>query len=212
MVIIILIFWPKSDKLLAIIGQNLILEMTKNDTKNALIIGQKQGLPVYSSNPSIPDPESIKKSKRIRVGDEKRGFVIDNSTGEVLSIGGMGFYEFEEVDNTRFVKLFLDGVKQAAGLSKAGIALFELIYRQVQNNPNTDKVEFSFYLATQYIPSLTDRTYRRGLRELLDREFLFRSPADGVFFVNIRYMFNGDRLAFVKGYKRKVDKAKLTEK
>jgi hypothetical protein len=26
---------------------------------------------------------------------------------------------------------------------------------------------------------------------------------EGVFFVNIRYMFNGDRLAFVKGYQRK---------
>jgi hypothetical protein len=35
---------------------------------------------------------------------------------------------------------------------------------------------------------------------LLDREFLLRSTADGVFFVNIRYMFNGDRLAFVKAY------------
>lgn len=33
----------------------------------------------------------------------------------------MGFYEFEEVDNTRFVKLFLEGVKQATGLSKAGL-------------------------------------------------------------------------------------------
>jgi hypothetical protein len=34
----------------------------------------------------------------------------------------------------------------------------------------------------------------------LDKEFLFRSPEDGTFFVNIRYMFNGDRLAFVKAY------------
>jgi hypothetical protein len=39
------------------------------------------------------------------------------------------------------------------------------------------------------------------LRELLEKEFLFRSPYDGTFFVNIRFMFNGDRLAFVKGYK-----------
>jgi ornithine carbamoyltransferase len=31
-------------------------------------------------------------------------------------------------------------------------------------------------------------------------EFLYRSPSDGVFFVNIRFMFNGDRLAFVKSY------------
>jgi hypothetical protein len=31
---------------------------------------------------------------------------------------------------------------------------------------------------------------------------------EGVFFVNIRYMFNGDRLAFVKEYGRKADKLK----
>jgi hypothetical protein len=34
----------------------------------------------------------------------------------------------------------------------------------------------------------------------LKKEFLYRSPWDGTFFVNIRYMFNGDRLAFVKAY------------
>jgi hypothetical protein len=35
---------------------------------------------------------------------------------------------------------------------------------------------------------------------LLEKEFLFRSPSEGAFFVNIRFMFNGDRLAFVKSY------------
>jgi hypothetical protein len=48
---------------------------------------------------------------------------------------------------------------------------------------------------------LNDRTYLRGLRELLQKEFLYRSPEDvGTFFVNIRFMFKGDRLAFVKAY------------
>lgn len=65
--------------------------------------------------------------------------------------------------------------------------MFELIYRQVQDTPNTDKVELSFYLATKKINGLTERTYQRGVRELLDRGFLFRSPSDRVFFVNIRY-------------------------
>ena len=32
------------------------------------------------------------------------------------------------------------------------------------------------------------------------RNSSFRSPSDGVFFVNIRFMFNGDRLAFVRSY------------
>jgi len=42
--------------------------------------------------------------------------------------------------------------------------------------------------------------FRRGRRELLEKEFLYRSTTDGVFFINIRYMFNGDRLAFVRTY------------
>jgi hypothetical protein len=38
---------------------------------------------------------------------------------------------------------------------------------------------------------------------LLDRDFLFRTPWEGTYFINVRYLFNGDRLAFVKGYQRK---------
>ena len=52
-------------------------------------------------------------------------------------------------------------------------------------------------------------TYYEGLRELLEKEFIFRTPYDGMFFVNIRFMFNGDRLAFVKGYKLKQDQPEL---
>jgi hypothetical protein len=44
-----------------------------------------------------------------------------------------------------------------------------------------------------------------GLRELLD--FLSRRPSPSLSFVNSRFMFNGDRLAFVKGYK--LDKISL---
>ena len=58
------------------------------------------------------------------------------------------------------------------------------------------------------ISGMKKTTYYDGLRELLKKEFLFRSPWDGVFFVNIRYMFNGDRLAFVKAYHMKGSKGK----
>ena len=33
-----------------------------------------------------------------------------------------------------------------------------------------------------------------------EKEFLYRSTSDGVFFINIRFMFNGNRLAFVRTY------------
>ncbi len=73
----------------------------------------------------------------------------------------------------------------------------------MQGHPGQDEVKLSFYSASEQMKSLTERTYQRGLRELLNKEFLYRSPVDGVFYVNIRFMFNGDRLAFVKGYQRK---------
>lgn len=177
--------------------------MTENSQNNPAIIGEKKGVPIYKVNPSVPDPDSISKKKKVRYGDDQKGFIVDNGSGEILSVGGAGFYEFEEVDDTRFVKLFLAGVKQAAELSKSGLTLFEIVYKELQKNVGEDKVMLSYYSASDQVEGLTERTYQRGLRELLNKEFLYRSPSDGVFFVNIRFMFNGDRLAFVKGYRRK---------
>lgn len=174
--------------------------MTENHQTSAEVIRQKRGVPVYTTNPSIPAKDDISRYRRTRIGTEQRGLVIDGGTGELLGRGGAYAYQFEEVDKERFVKLFLSGLKQAAGLSKAGLAVFEVVYQQIRENPNSDQVQLSFYRASQQIRELNDRTYQRGLRELLDKEFLFRSPEDGTFFVNIRYMFNGDRLAFVKAY------------
>ena len=127
-----------------------------------------------------------------------QSMIVDSSTGEIKGLGGVGFWWEEEVDSSRFVKLFLDGIKQAAGLSKAGMQVFELVYRELRCNPGSDEIKLNLYVAKDH--GLADRTYQRGVRELLEKEFLYRSPSDGVFFVNIRFMFNGDRLAFVKTY------------
>ena len=94
--------------------------MSEFSQKSKGIIGEKQGVPIYRYNPSIPNPASISKQKKVRYGDEKKGFVLDQDSGEIISVGGAAFYQYEEVDDTRFVKLFLAGIKQAAGLSKSG--------------------------------------------------------------------------------------------
>ena len=85
--------------------------MSENSQNNPAIIGEKQGVPIYKVNPSVPDANSISKRKKVQYGNEQKGFIVDSGSGELLSVGGAGFYEFEEVDNTKFVKLFLAGVK-----------------------------------------------------------------------------------------------------
>lgn len=167
--------------------------MTTVTKKGAVF--EKRGWPIYEKNPSIPEEGSIKKLKRHRLGNEQQGMLINDSTGEILGQGSAVTYEWEEVDKERFVKLFLAGLQQASGLTKGGMALFEIVYNQLRDRPKQDTVTLSLHSS-----GLNRGTYYRGLKELLERGFLYRSQYDGTFFVNIRYMFNGDRLAFVKAY------------
>lgn len=163
-------------------------------------ISTKRGFPVYRTNPSVPSSGGgmATRTKRFHVPGGKASVIVDHSSGEIKGLGGMGFWWEEEVDSTRFVKLFLDGIKQAAGLSKTGMQVFEMVYLQMRASPGTDEIKLNLYVAKDH--GISDRTYQRGVRELLEKEFLYRSPSDGVFFVNIRFMFNGDRLAFVRSY------------
>jgi hypothetical protein len=195
-----LIFWPLCDKSLSEYGQKQGRKMTEKDQNADLIVRQKRGVSVYSSNPSIPAKDGLTRRRQKRIGNEQKGLVIDGGTGEIFGRGAAVIYEWEEVDQERFVKLFIGGIKKASGLSKIGLSIFEVVYQQMRESPNTDKVELNFDLAAESIRGLNDRTYRRGLRELLDHEILYRSRSDGVFYVDIQCMFNGDRLAFVKGY------------
>lgn len=169
--------------------------------KDKALVGKTRwGDPIYTINPSVPDKQGIVTKRKSKIGNDRRGIIINDGTGEILGDGSATYYEFEEVDSERFVKLYLAGVKKAADLSKAGLSVFEWIYMQVMESPNTDRVNLS--VDDPGIP-LARTTFYRGLRELLDRDFLFRTPWEGTYFINVRYLFNGDRLAFVKGYQRK---------
>ena len=184
--------------------QKIGQKMHKDDHKSSLVVDERYGVRVYQTNPSIPSAQEIKRGKRTQIGNDHKGLVVNNGNGEILGHGVAVAYEWEEVDKERFVKLYLAGLKQAAGLSKAGLAVFEIVYNQVRERPGQDSVPLDAHSS-----GLHAVTYRRGLRELLEKEFLFRSPNPGLFFVNIRFMFNGDRLAFVKGYTVKKDQPTL---
>jgi hypothetical protein len=167
--------------------------MSKNPTEESPTSAY-YGVAIHNSNPSVMPVGHITKPSRRKIGTDQKGLVIDGH-GEILGAGVAVSYEFEEVDKERFVKLYLAGLKQAVGLSKAGLAVFQIVYDQLRNKKENDMV----YMVAAG-SGLSRPTYHRGLRELLEREFLYRSPNPTGFWVNIKYMFNGNRIAFVKGY------------
>lgn len=146
-------------------------KMNKDDQTSKHAVDERYGVKVYQSNPSIPSEAEIKRSKRAQIGTDMRGLVVDTGSGEILGHGGAIAYEWEEVDKERFVKLYLAGLKQAAGLSKAGLAVFETVYKQVRERPGQDTVPLDSYSS-----SLHPVTYRRGLRELLEKNFCSEAP------------------------------------
>src|ERR1700712_2288563 len=94
-------------------SQNAEGNMAEGGQNGAAVVSHRKGIPIYETNPSVPQKGDISRSRRKQIGDEHKGLVIDDGSGEVLGPGTAVAYEWEEVDAERFVKLFLSGLKQA---------------------------------------------------------------------------------------------------
>lgn len=173
----------------------------KKDDENSLT---RRGKVIYKTNPSVtggfPIAMKTKTPKNMAAA-----YMVAPGTGEVIAKGAFGFIEEYEVDEAQFVKIYLDGVRQYGQLSKAGALLFELVYREMSGRAGKDKdtVMLNHFLALDWKPDISKRTFERGMSELLDKGFLFRSVAADVYFVNIRFMFNGNRQTVIKSYRIK---------
>ena len=172
----------------------------ETDTKPTLT---RRGKAIYETNPSVAGTFPV----RISQGKQAKGqeaYMIAPDTGEVIASGTFGFIEEKEVDNEQFVKVYLDGIKQFAQLSKAGALIFELVYKEISglSGKDRDTVTLNYFLAQKWRDDIAKRTYERGMNELLEKEFLYRSVVADTYFVNVRFMFNGDRLAVVRTFHR----------
>lgn len=164
-----------------------------------MVLGERKGIPIYAKNPSIPSLGELRtRPHQMQIAKGKDAMIISGSTGELLGKSMVAFMHSEEVDQTRFVKVFLDGVKHIAGLTKSGLSVFETVYAQARENANADQIILSAYHGKQ--AGLSERTFYRGLRDLLEKEILYASPTENVYFLNIRYLFNGNRLHFINSY------------
>jgi len=167
---------------------------------------KRRGFPIYETNPSVGRfPVRIKRSD-VKAGQSV--YMVAPGTGEIIGRGAFGFVAEEEVDSEEFVKVYLEGVRKYGELKKAGTLIFEFVYRELSGKEAKDKdtVMLNYLLAKRWKSNLTERTYFRGMNELLAKEFLYRTMAADVYFVNVRFMFNGDRLILAKSYRRKQPK------
>lgn len=156
----------------------------------------------YEKNPFIVNALANTKigTRKISNKSGDRMMVVSETTGEVVAPAG--FWQGKEVDETQFVKLYVNGVKEFKNLTGAGVKVFEILYNKVQENFGKDELWLTFPIIDQKLTPMGETTFYRGMKELLEKGFIAESMAPGLYYINPDFIWNGDRLAFVKEYKK----------
>ena len=127
--------------------------------------------------------------------------MVVGETGEIIAPVA-GFWQAQEVDAAKFVKLYVNGVRAFKELTNAGTRVFEVLYLEVQKHIGQDRVYLSFTTLDESV-KISQATFTRGMRELIDKGFVAPTDAVAWYWLNPDYMWNGDRLAFVRTYRKK---------
>jgi len=178
-------------------SQNNDVEFPK--PSNPEIIDERRGLPVYRSNPSLDGLPMRIKNKPAKIVSGQRAVLFDDD-GVVAGEGSVAFMEREVVDPEKFMKVYIAGLDGVLDLKGAAQRVFRILWKQTQEKPDSDRVELNRYIAEDYGDKMTERTFQRGVLELLKAEFIYHSPTPGLYFTNVRFMFNGNRIVTAKEY------------
>lgn len=156
-------------------------------------------------NPLL-DTDTINTKRRLVKSGLATKDLIDAGTGEMAAVSVIR--SIEEKDDIEFVKVFAAGIAASYDLSKTGQRVFQTVLQEYESTPMAGGFADSVYLAWfgeglfNRDIGMSERTFNRGLRELLGKKFLApRSPS--TYWVNPALFFKGDRVLFVREYKRK---------
>ena len=156
-------------------------------------------------NPLVHTSDIKVKQRQVRTG--VRRDLVDPQTGEVSAVATI--HSIEEKDDAQFVKVFAAGLAATYDLSKTAQRTFQAILDEYQRTPMAGGFVDTLYLAwmdgglSGRDIGMSDKTFQRGLKELLSKGFLApRSP--NAFWVNPSLFFKGDRVLFLREYRRKV--------
>ena len=159
----------------------------------------------YKTNPFIEGMEIRLKRKNVRITTlgKENNILVNEHSGEVASTHVVAH---KLVDASRFIKTLADYTSFTFDLSKAGNKALRVLMWTMQDNAiNKDTVTLDKYtleafhdVHKDFIPplKLSYPTFARGLGELDKAKLIAKTQRAGIYFINIRCVFNGDRHAF----------------
>lgn len=162
-----------------------------------------------SVNPLMEPQQVTTKRRYVRSGRSED--LINPATGEIHGVSAI--HQVEERDDAEFVKVFAAGVAASYELSRTAQRVFQVVLDQYQRTPMSrgyaDYVNLFWFgdgVEGRDV-GMSERTFQRGLKELIEKRFIASKDGTG-FWTNPALFFKGDRVMFIKEYRRRKQTAK----
>lgn len=189
---------------------DLSIGKTKNRPKMSINLRKLDYSPTI--NPLMEPQQVTSKRRYVRSGHAEE--LINPKTGEVHGVATI--HQVEERDDAEFVKVFAAGVAASYELTKTAQRVFQVVLDQYQRTPMSrgfaDHVNLFWFddgIEGRDV-GMSEKTFQRGLKELLEKRFIHpKGPT--AFWTNPALFFKGDRVMFVKEYRRRKTALKVIE-
>jgi len=134
-------------------------------------------------------------------GKTKDLVIVQEATGEIE--GKLTMLAVEEYDREVFGKVYLKNMQMFLDLTPAGNKMFWYVFSRIK--PNQDYFLFDLTDCKQFTKYKSKVQIVKGLTNLIEKGVIARSTKSYMYFFNPAFIFNGDRVNFVKQIRRKAE-------
>ena len=142
----------------------------------------------FKSNPFTLE----KDGKYFSLGVVSKGHAVDFNTGLIIKDNN----QYTELDKKPFVKLFNEGLPIIQELKSNAVRVLLDILMDLK------KEEDEVYINTRSLAKKhglsNTRDILSGIKELLDKDIICRKAEKDMYFINVRLIFNGNRVKYNK--------------
>lgn len=163
-------------------------------------------LEVFRENPFIEgiSNQRTKKTEVLYTGDKA---VVNMRTGEVDDEEQIAVARIRYVDQSQFVKLYVDYIHVFFDLGQPAQKVARFVLDQVGRRAiGKGEVLLSFNEYAEFYEGQTGvsrPTFMRGMQELAAKNLIAKSPNNAIWWINPAMIFNGDRARFVTEIRKK---------
>lgn len=156
----------------------------------------RKAIKKHETNPLLSLGEIKLKERTVKTGSSRD--LVDTTSGDVVAVNAI--YQRKIVDSERFAKLYVEGVTKTFELGSAAQKVFSTVLKVCEKD--TDRIYLNFMVLQEHQSSgeMSERTFQRGMVELVSKGFLAASTMPSMYWINVHLFFNGDRVKFITEY------------